>query len=116
MKCWNVRTDPFFTDPFFTGKTTLEQTVGGRYLNSLNLFSINGAKAAEVFDIASARFAQGASGNVNAFAFGAERFGQYGERTWWRIEKPILMNANINYPNPNVNTVRELRFPWEPKQ
>lgn len=99
-----------------TGKTTLEQTTGGRYLDSLNLFSINGNQAAAVFDAASARFAAGASGNVNAITFGATRFGPYGERTWWSIEQPILRNLNPQYPNSSVTRIREWRFPWETKQ
>jgi hypothetical protein len=32
----------------------------------------------------------GASGSVNVFSTGARRTGPYGERTWWRIEKPAL--------------------------
>jgi hypothetical protein len=87
------------------GKTTLEQTVGGQYLDSLKLFPTNGdrvigAQAAGVFNVASARFAAGASGNVNTFTFGAQRLSPYGgERTWWAIEQPILRNLNPQYPN-----------------
>ncbi len=74
------------------GKTTLEQTVGGKYLNDLELFdNMPGHQAAEIWDIASKKFADGASGNVNAFSTGAKRFGPFGERTWWRIEKPALL-------------------------
>ncbi len=85
------------------GKTTLEQTAGGKYLDSLDLFNpkngLTGDQAAEVWDIASKRFADGASGEVNAFSTGAKRFGPLGERTWWRIEKPALMK------NPKVTKI-----------
>ncbi|PUZ25395.1 hypothetical protein DCC81_13955 [Chitinophaga parva] len=82
------------------GKTTLEQTVGGKYLDDLKLFSpgspLSGKEAAEIWDIASKRFADNASGEVNVFSTGAKRIGAYGERTWWRIEKPALMrNGNV---------------------
>lgn len=117
-----------------TGKTTLEQTSGGRYLDDLKLFPVRPKKganvsaedlirskmaakdAAKVFDAASARFAQEAKGNVNAFTFGAKRMGPYGERTWWRIEQPILGNQNPDFPNPNINAIRQWRFPWELEQ
>jgi len=83
-------------------KTTLEQTVGGDYLNSLDLFGkgspIMPKQAAEVWDIASKRFADGASGTAYAFSTGAKKLSPYGNiRTWWRIEKPALKrNKNIN--------------------
>jgi hypothetical protein len=73
-----------------SGKTTLEQTAGGKYLDDLNLFSIDGNQAAQVWDVASKRFAEGATGDLTVFKEGATQFGQYGERTWWRIEQPIL--------------------------
>ncbi len=80
------------------GKTTLEQTAGGSYLNDLNLFDsansgLTGKQAADVWNIASQRFAEGASGEVYVFQEGATQFGAYGERTWWAIEQPAL-NAN----------------------
>lgn len=83
------------------GKTTLEQTRGGQYLDSLDLFSpssgMKPSQAAEVWDIASKRFAEGASGNVNVFSTGAKRFGPYGERMWWRVEKSALLaNRNVS--------------------
>lgn len=114
-----------------TGKTTLEQTSGGRYLDDLKLFparpkdvanlsaedlirsEMMAKNAVKVFDTASARFAQEAKGNVNAFTFGAKRMGPHGERTWWRIEQPILRNQNPDFPNPNINAIRQWRFPWE---
>ena len=47
--------------------------------------------------MASTKFAQNASGQVNVFNTGANRFGPWGERTWWRIEKPILQrNSNVS--------------------
>lgn len=68
------------------GKTTLEQTKGGKYLDSLDLFNpkngLTGSQAAEIWNIASKRFADGASGVAHAFSTGAKRFGPYGERTW----------------------------------
>ena len=83
------------------GKTTLEQTVGGKYLDGLDLFNekksgLTGAQAAEIWDVASKRFADGASGDINVFSTGAKRFGPFGERTWWRIEKKALLkNKNV---------------------
>ena len=81
----------WFTKPQRTvASNTLEQTAGGKYLDSLDLFNpkngLTGNQAAEVWNIASKRFADGASGNVNVFSTGAKRFGPFGERTWWRIE------------------------------
>jgi hypothetical protein len=77
-----------------SGKTTIEQTAGGKYLDGLKLFDhMPAADAAKIWDIASVRFADGASGAVNVFNKGASQFGPYGERTWWRLEKPAL-NAN----------------------
>jgi hypothetical protein len=78
------------------GKTTLEQTSGGRYLDSLNLFGnesgMTGKQAAEIWDSASVKFAEGASGNVHVFGTGAKKMNDFGSvRTWWRIEKPALM-------------------------
>jgi len=78
------------------GKTTLEQTTGGQVLELLDLFSPNHKfeawRAAKIWNMASTKFAEGASGDINVFNTGANRFGPWGERTWWRIEKPILQN------------------------
>ncbi|MCK6394605.1 MAG: DUF637 domain-containing protein [Zoogloea sp.] len=94
-----------------TGKTTLEQTVGGRYLHSLNLFdNLPGAQAAQIWDTASVRFANGASGNVNTFAKGATQFGPYGERTWWRLEQPALQ------ANPNITNIRQWNWTMDPRR
>uniref|UniRef100_UPI00232A983F fibronectin type III domain-containing protein n=1 Tax=Aquimarina algiphila TaxID=2047982 RepID=UPI00232A983F len=78
-------------------RTTLEQTVGGKYLDDLELFdNISGQDAAEIWDIASKTFAENASGTVNVFSTGAKEIGDYGQRTWWRVEKPALLkNANV---------------------
>jgi RHS repeat-associated protein len=90
------------------GKTTLEQTKGGKILNDMELFSdvsgLTKKQAAEIWDIASKRFADEASGIVNVFSTGAKRMGQYGERTWWRIEKPALLK-NMNVTNILVRKV-----------
>jgi RHS repeat-associated protein len=85
------------------GKTTLEQTAGGKYLDGLNLFGpgspLTPGEAAQVWDAASVRFAQGASGEVSVFSTGATRMGAWGERTWWRIERPALET------NPSVTKI-----------
>lgn len=90
------------------GKTTLEQTKGGQYLDDLDLFNpssgLTKKQAAEVWDIASKRFADGASGNVNVFSTGAKIEGPHGKRTWWRIEKPALME------NPKVTSITRRRM------
>ena len=77
------------------GKTTLEQTRGGKVLDKMDLFGkgspVSGAQAKEIWDIASKRFADGASGEVNVFSTGATRFSPFSERTWWKIERDALM-------------------------
>ncbi len=84
------------------GKTTLEQTSGGQYLDGLNLFGkgsgMTGKQAAEIWDTASVKFAEGASGTAHVFGTGAKKMNDFGSvRTWWRIEKPALIaNNNIN--------------------
>ena len=69
----------------------------------LSLFSpgsgLTGSEAAEVWDIASKTFAENASGIVNVFSTGAKKIGDYGQRTWWRVEKPTLLK------NPNVSKI-----------
>lgn len=68
-------------------------------MNDLKLFeNLPGHQAAQIWDVASKRFADGASGNVNVFSTGASRFGAWGERTWWRIEKKALLK-NLNVKN-----------------
>lgn len=90
------------------GKTTLEQTAGGKYLDGLHLFGkdsgMSGKQAAEIWDVASVKFAQGASGDVNMFGTGAKKMNDFGSvRTWWRIEKPALIS------NPDVTSVTRLK-------
>ncbi|MEZ5509896.1 MAG: RHS repeat-associated core domain-containing protein [Gammaproteobacteria bacterium] len=95
------------------GKTTLEQTKGGRVLAELKLFenpSFDNAKAAKLWNKASNKFASQASGDLNAFSTGATRYGDYGERTWWRIEKPILQK------NDAVNSVTRLKIDGTPSK
>jgi len=92
-----------------TGKTTLEQTSGGKYLDSLNLFdNLPGSQAAQIWDVGSVRFANGASGNVNTFAKGVARSGPFGERTWWKSELPALQS------NPNVTKIRLWNWTMDP--
>ncbi|GEM56366.1 hypothetical protein B0A58_00200 [Flavobacterium branchiophilum NBRC 15030 = ATCC 35035] len=112
----NMRTAQKWAESSSTGKTTLEQTKGGEYLDNLDLFNpkngLDGSQAAEVWDTASKRFAEQAKGEINVFDEGAERYGPYGERTWWRVEKPILeANKNVSgikYRN-NDGSINNLR-------
>jgi hypothetical protein len=56
------------------------------------------SQAAEIWDIASKRFAAGASGDAYVFSTKANKISPYtGQpRTWWRIEKPeLLANKNV---------------------
>lgn len=90
------------------GKTTLEQTTGGKYLENLKLFDANsgltGQQASAVWDAASERFARGASGEVNVFPTGATRMNKYNNlRTWWRIELEALKK------NPLVTRITRRR-------
>jgi hypothetical protein len=83
-----------------TGKTTLEQTRGGRYLDALKLFEradLTGKQAANIWNLASLRFAKGATGRINVFAFGAKKYGPYGMRTWWRIERRALLDQGKRF-------------------
>jgi len=98
-----------------SNKTTLEQTKGGEYLVGLELFSKNsnlsGAQAAEVWDIASEKFSQRASGDLAAFSTGAKRENDYGSiRTWWRVEKPALEN------NTSVSSVTRMKIDGTPSK
>ncbi|MEN3753034.1 hypothetical protein ABC733_11045 [Mangrovibacter sp. SLW1] len=53
---------------------------------------MTGKQAAEIWDSASVKFAEGASGNVHVFGTGAKKINDFGSvRAWWRIEKPALM-------------------------
>jgi len=44
------------------------------------------------------------------FGTGASRYGPYGERTWWRIEKPILERNNV------VDSVTRLKTDGTPSK
>jgi len=86
------------------GHFTLEQTPGGQYLDSLQLFDASSGltpqEAAEIWDAASARFAAEASGEASVFSTGAKRMNAWGVlRTWWRVEQPALGT------NPNVTGI-----------
>jgi RHS repeat-associated protein len=93
-------------------RMTLEQTAGGRHLDSLRLFDpssgLTGAQAAQIWDAASARFAAAARGEVNVFATDGKRMGAHGERTWWRVERPILDR------NPRVTKIVRRRRDGKP--
>lgn len=78
----------------YNNKTTLEQTIGGQVLDKLELFSkdnFDPVMAAKLWNMVSTKFALGANGDISVFNSGANRMGDWGERTWWRIEKPILV-------------------------
>lgn len=95
------------------GKTTLEQTKGGNVLTELKLFenpNFDNAKSAKLWNKASNKFASQASGDLNAFSTGATRYGDYGDRTWWRMEKPILQN------NDAVKSVTRLKVDGTPSK
>ncbi len=57
------------------GKTTLESTVGGKYLDDLKLFEeespLTGDQAAQVWKRLSERYAHSASGNTYGFVKGS---------------------------------------------
>ena len=73
------------------GKTTLEITPGGKYLDSLGLFkSYPYEQAIRPWEVLSERFAQGASGRVAAFVKNASPTSIFS-----RIENPALQ-ANLN--------------------
>ena len=96
------------------GKTTLEQTAGGDFLDELDLFgggnSMSGADAKDVWDMASKKFAESASGEVHVFSTGATRYSPFGERTWWKIEKPTLLN------NPEVTKITRMKIDGTPSK
>jgi hypothetical protein len=78
-----------------TGKSTLEMTHGGQYLDSLKLFDRYSNKQAILpWERLSERFAQGASGGVSAFADTSRPASVFN-----RIEYPILRE------NPNVTEI-----------
>jgi hypothetical protein len=70
------------------GKTTLEMTNGGKWLQNENLYnSLTTNQADMVWGRLSERYAQKASGEINLFIKGANP-----ERTFMKYEKPILDN------------------------
>lgn len=83
------------------GKSTVEMTPGGRYLNDLDLFGkgspLTPQQAGEIWDIASNKFSNQASGDVNVFSTGAKKMNAWGNmRTWWRVELPnLLRNSRV---------------------
>ncbi len=90
-------------------KTALEQTPGGKYLQGLVLFDeaseLSESQIYEIWDEASRRFAEDASGEVTVFSTGTTRHRADGTlRTWWRIEKPALE------ANPNVTRIVRRRI------
>ena len=77
-------------------KKTIEMTPGGKWLDDKKLFDPNTSpltrpQAAQVWDVLSGRFANGASGTAVGFVEGASARG-----TFNRIESPALFN------NPNI--------------
>lgn len=116
-------------------KYTLEQTLGGNVLNSLELFKLvqdydwdwlklkweysetrwgdTGDKAAEIFDEASKYFAKNAAGDVNVFAHCQAKTGCKGQlRTWWRLEAPEIKNnaavRNIMYRKSDGTVLKSI--------
>jgi hypothetical protein len=75
-----------------TGKTLLEQTPGGIWLQNQAIFKrLPGHLAIKPWRALSRRFARGASGTINAFVRGARR-----DRTFYEVEFPELRK------NPDV--------------
>ncbi len=86
-------------------KVTLAQTPGGRELVALHLYknpNLTPELARQVWNAASKRFAEQATGTVNVFAQGMVNPGPHGELTFTAVEHPILRHAQevtINYRN-----------------
>jgi hypothetical protein len=81
------------------GRTTLEMTPGGAWLDQQQLFNtaqsgLTTEQASQVWSALSQRFAQGASGNAVGFVNGARAGGIFNT-----VEYPTLLN------NPNVVNV-----------
>ncbi len=74
------------------GKITLEMTNGGKWLESKNLYEVlTKEQADEIWSLLSKRFAEGSSGQVNAFVEGASSKGIFET-----VEYPALLkNENI---------------------
>jgi hypothetical protein len=82
------------------GKFTAEMTPTGQWLNNLKLFGSDSPvaipQAAALWDMASTKFVNGASGKVNAFTVGTNMVDD-AQRTFYRLEMPLLRaNANWN--------------------
>ena len=74
-----------------TGKTTLELTSGGKFLESLQLFkNYPYQQAIKPWEVLSKRYAQSASGQITAFVENASPTSVFA-----RIEYPVLLK-NIN--------------------
>jgi hypothetical protein len=87
-----------------TNRFTLEMTPGGSYLDNqhiFNLFSERPDLAVSVWSKLSARFAQQASGEVNAFVYNSHIKSIFNS-----IELPILKN------NSNIENIIYRRDPW----
>jgi hypothetical protein len=78
------------------GYLRLEDTPGGKYLQNLNLFErYDYEQAIQPWDRLSAKYANGASGQVTAFTSGASP-----TSVFQRVELPILLR------NPNVTDIK----------
>jgi hypothetical protein len=81
------------------GRTTLEMTPGGAWLDQQQLFNtarsgLTNEQAGQVWSALSQRYAQGASGNAVGFTNGARAGGIFNT-----VEYPTLLN------NPNITNV-----------
>ncbi|MEV4539032.1 Ig-like domain-containing protein [Asanoa sp. NPDC049518] len=82
-----------------TGRTTLDMTPGGGWLNSMSgrmARNLTDAQATKVWGATSKRFAEQASGEVNTFTRGF-----YADSIWQKIELPAL-NKNPLVTNINI--------------
>jgi hypothetical protein len=79
------------------GRTTLEMTPGGSWLNAQNLFGpgspLTTGEAVQVWSVLSERFASGASGNAVGFVQGASPTGIFNS-----VEYPALLR-NLGITN-----------------
>lgn len=84
-----------------TRKWTIHDTQGGKYLDSLDLFNSNvtyaraplcRAHALEIWEMASAKYAKQAQGQIFTFCKGISPVDQSGnQRMWYKIELPIII-------------------------
>ncbi len=71
------------------GKTPIDATPGGQYLDSLDLYNkIQSRQADKIWAAASKKYAEGASGEINLFIKGARQ-----DRVFRIVEEPILNNS-----------------------